>query len=316
MRIFSEFEHELDHGSAQRSARERVGANLAGVKSILAFASAKGGTGKSALAVNIAVSLALAGKKIALVDADLNSPSILAMLGMKEQRHFYPAETVDPAAGPFGLRVLAGDLLPEGGEPVISFCGDEPEAPSQSAPAVAELSYSGALARLLGNTRFDQLDLAIIDLAPGLEHLHRLCKLTALTGVLLVSHPSASAARHLGRTLKMGAPVVGILENMVGFDCASCRSVRPLFPQGDTSRVARELSVPVLGRFPFDPRFAESCDRATVFVREYPQAPMTKQLGEAARAIELILAERTRAPRTEGPAPEPGFQTSASSSSD
>jgi ATP-binding protein involved in chromosome partitioning len=318
MRIFSEFEHELNHGGAQQAAgeRERVRANLAGVKSLLAVASAKGGTGKSALAVNIAVLLALAGKKIALVDADLNSPSIMAMLGMKPQGRCYSAEMVEPAAGPFGLRVLAGDMLCEGEEPVISFCGDEPETPSARAPAVAELSYSAALTRLLGNTRFDQLDLAIIDLPPGLEPLYRLLRVVTPSGVILVSHPAASPVRHLGRALEMGAPVIGIVENMVGFDCAGCRTVRPLFPQGETARVVRESSVPLLARLPFDPRFAESCDRAAVFVHENPQAPMTKQLAEVVRKIESILAERARAPHPDTPAPEPEIQPGASSSSE
>ncbi len=47
------------------------------------LASAKGGTGKSLLAVNIAGALAHAGKKVGIMDADLNAPSILQMLGTK-----------------------------------------------------------------------------------------------------------------------------------------------------------------------------------------------------------------------------------------
>jgi ATP-binding protein involved in chromosome partitioning len=57
--------------------------NLAEVKSVIAVASAKGGVGKSALIVNLAAVLALAGRKVAILDADLNSPGIVAMLGMK-----------------------------------------------------------------------------------------------------------------------------------------------------------------------------------------------------------------------------------------
>ena len=78
MRIFSDIEND---GSAAASStdsvgvRERIRANLSGVGATIALASARGGVGKSMLAVNIAAAWAMKGRKVAIVDADLNSPS-------------------------------------------------------------------------------------------------------------------------------------------------------------------------------------------------------------------------------------------------
>src|SRR5438270_12700721 len=120
MRIF----RELDLGEATESSileeENRVGTNLAGVRAVVACGSARGGVGKSALLVNIAALLAIAGRKIAIVDADLNSPSITAILGMKTARRAFLSDELETAAGPLGSRIVSSDLVPQGG-PQTSF---------------------------------------------------------------------------------------------------------------------------------------------------------------------------------------------------
>src|SRR5258708_788621 len=309
MRIFSDIDSDGSGGLSTDSAgvRERIRANLSGVGATIALASARGGVGKSMLAVNIAAAWAMKGRKVALVDADLNSPSVTAMLAMKPQRR-YP-DGVEPAAGPHGLRVVSSDQLPGGEAPPISFVqdydqadgnGGEPIAPALMRPA--ELSYREALTRMLAQSQFGTLDLLIVDLASGLDRLHALTSMMALDGVLLLTHPSAqetSAARHaikIGHAI--GAPVVGIVENMAGFNCDVCRAVRPLWPEGDLNGVARESAVPILGRLAFEPRLADSTDRGVLFVRDYAPTPTGKVLADVANQVEAIVAARTRALNT------------------
>ena len=50
-------------------------------KHVIAIASGKGGVGKSSVAANLAVSLARAGHKVGLVDADIYGPSLAQMMG-------------------------------------------------------------------------------------------------------------------------------------------------------------------------------------------------------------------------------------------
>jgi ATP-binding protein involved in chromosome partitioning len=296
MRIFSDIDND---GSADPAGvRDRIRINLSGVGATIALASARGGVGKSMLAVNIAAAAATKGRKVAIIDADLNSPSVAAMLGMKPQRRYPMIEGIEPVAGPHGLRMVSSDQL-SGGEPApISFVqdhdqidgnGGEPIAPASTGPA--ELSYRGALSRMLAQSQFGAVDLLIIDLATGLDRLHALASMVALDGVVLLTHPSAQDTGAARQAMKIGhaigAPIVGIVENMAGFNCDGCRAVRPLWPEGDLNGIAREAAVPILGRL--------ATDRGVLFVREYASTPTGKVLADIAGHVDLIVAARTRA---------------------
>jgi len=312
MRIFSDIESDGSAGPSVdlADARERIRTNLSGVGATIALASARGGVGKSMLAVNIAAALTMKGRKVAIVDADLNSPSVAAMLGINPQRRYPMIEGIEPAAGPHGLRVVSSDQLPGGEAPPISFVQDydqidgnndgQPVAHAPTRPV--ELSYREALRRILAQTQFGSVDFLIIDLATGLDRLCSVAAMVALDGVLLLSLPSAQdaiAARHamkIGRAI--GAPIVGIVENMVGFNCDGCRAVRPLWPEGDLHGVAREAAVPILARLAFEPRLADSSDRGVLFVREYGSTPTGKVLADIAGQVEAMVAVRTRAADT------------------
>ncbi len=297
MRVFTESNDPAGNGTGELHNSEPIARNLSSVKATLVFASAKGGTGKSLLAVNLAGALAQAGRKVGIMDADLNAPSILQMLGTKAPLRYMSSEGIEPAAAPLGIRVISAELLTETLRPAMSFLDEEP-SPAPVAVAPVQLNHSGALRRMLGQTRFGPLDLLIIDLAPGIEDLYRMMKIFTPTGVMLVTHTSGSAAAAIRHALDMNkdiaAPIVGAIENMVVFGCDNCRSVRPLFPQGEAARVAREANIPIVARLPFDPRFAESADRGRIFVVESSETPIAKQLTEMARQIDSLLMARVR----------------------
>jgi ATP-binding protein involved in chromosome partitioning len=311
MRVFREIGSEADANGVQ-SAEEisLLRTNLAGVKSVIAVASSKGGVGKSTLTVNLAAVLALAGRKVAILDADLNSPSIAAMLGMKVPRRFHSQGGIEPGAGPLGLRIAASNLLAEGEAAPVSFLDDE--APSsdlagdEAAPAAStnghrpvELGYAATLRRLLTQTRFGTIDLLLIDLGPGIEQLFRIAQVAPLSGALIVTQPSEISVNASRAALEMSSlcstPVIGVVENMVGFNCDGCHAVRPLMPHGDLAALANTMGVPVLARLPFDPRLAECCDRGVIFVREYPDSPLARQLSALAQSIDLAAIPRIHA---------------------
>jgi len=295
MRIFTD--HAGPAGDSGNTS-ERIRTKLSSVKAVIAIASAKGGVGKSTLAVNLGAALALKGRKVAIADADLNAPSVLGMLGVKPPRHLPMLEGIEPASGPHGLRVVSSDMLPGGEPPPVTFLSEEPAFEGNSHRGPAEMKSSDALAQIFAQTRFGVLDLIIVDLAPGIDRLHALTQLVPLQGALLMTNPSAHASRALRRAaeylIAAKIPLSGIIENMAGFNCDSCRAVRPLWPEGEVLGVANGLSIPLLARIAFDPRLSESGDRATIFVREYATTPTGKCLGDLANRLDSILTTRAR----------------------
>ena len=56
------------------------GSGLHNVDNVIAVASCKGGVGKSTVAVNLALSLAKTGARVALLDTDVYGPSLPALI--------------------------------------------------------------------------------------------------------------------------------------------------------------------------------------------------------------------------------------------
>jgi ATP-binding protein involved in chromosome partitioning len=298
MRVFTDGENRtgVELTSAD-DAGSQVRANLAAVRAVVALGSARGGVGKSAIAVNLAALLAQSGRKVGIIDADFNSPSVLPMLGVKPPRRPALTEWIEPVAGPLGLRVVSIDLIPDFELPPVSFLDvDDQPNPQLNGRKVVEVGYTKTLRQLFEQSRVGALDLLLVDLAPGIEAVGRLNRILPHAGLVIVTNSaelSARAAHALGEfATANGMSVIGLIENMAGFSCDGCRSVRPLLPQGAVVPVANELGVPLLQHLTFDPHLAETSDRGTLFVREYSDTPLAKQLVLIAQAVDRAIKSK------------------------
>src|SRR3982751_3606180 len=85
-----------------RGLGEKV--SVPGVRNIIAVSSGKGGVGKSTVAVNMAVALALDGAKVGLMDADVYGPNVPIMLGASDARPEVEANKLIPVEA-YGVKL-------------------------------------------------------------------------------------------------------------------------------------------------------------------------------------------------------------------
>jgi ATP-binding protein involved in chromosome partitioning len=84
---------------------------------------------------------------------------------------------------------------------------------------------------------------------------------------------------------KLDVPVLGIIENMSGFQCPECGHVEHVFGSGGGQRTSQELDVPLLGSIPLDPAIVTGGDGGRPVVVDRPDSPAGRAFAELARAL-------------------------------
>jgi len=246
--------------------RARAHRALAGVARIVAVMSGKGGVGKSAVAVNLAVALGLRGRRVGLLDADLHGPSVAKMLGLRGQPVRIGAdERLRPIAGPAGLAVQSMDFFLQGNQAL------DWDGPDGSGATWRSAMEQAALADLIGRTAWGDLDCLVIDLAPGSDRLPVLVRwLPPRVVALAVTIPTEVALlaveRSLRRALEARVPVVGLVENFASAVCDACGAERALFREAPPERYFAGMGIEVIAQIPFDPALARAADAGRPYV--------------------------------------------------
>lgn len=225
----------------QKSLPDRQG--IEGVKNILAISSGKGGVGKSTVAVNVAVSLAQAGAKVGLIDADIYGPNDPTMLGLADAqvmvRQGPEGEVLEPAFN-HGVKLVSMAFLIDKDQPVI-----------WRGPML-----NGVIRQFLYQVTWGELDYLIVDMPPGTGDAQlTLAQAVPLAGVVIVTTPQTVSLLDSRKGLRMfqqlGISILGIVENMSYFIPPDQPDKKyDIFGSGGGEKTAQELNVPLLGEFP------------------------------------------------------------------
>ena len=272
-------------GPKAQAARAREA--VAGVKTIIAVASGKGGVGKSTTAVNLALALRDAGLSVGVLDADIYGPSMPRLLGLRSKPEVIEGKMMRPLEA-YGLKVMSIGFLVEEETPMI-----------WRGPMVMS-----AITQMLREVAWGDLDMLVVDMPPGTGDAQlTMAQSVPLSGAVIVSTPQdlalIDARRGIAMFKRVEVPILGIVENMSTFICPHCGTRTDIFAHGGARHEAERLGVPYLGEVPLalDIRTSSDDGRPTV-VAEPGGAYATAYRGIAAGVLGALREARPRpAPR-------------------
>lgn len=262
----------------------------AGVKNIIAVASGKGGVGKSTTAVNLAICLQRAGAKVGLLDADIYGPNIPMMMGIPESER--PSVTSEQRLIPpqgHGIKVIS-----------IGFLVDPGKALIWRGPML-----HGVIRQFLTSVEWGDLDYLVVDLPPGTGDAPlSLVQTVPLSGAVVVTTPQRVALSDVRRSIAMlnevRVPLLGIIENMAGFECPHCRRAIDLFEGTGGKTLSGEYGVPLLGQIPFDPAVGKAGDKGVPICISRPESAQAQAFRKAAEwvaaRVSVLNADATARP--------------------
>ncbi|WP_103075633.1 iron-sulfur cluster carrier protein ApbC [Solilutibacter silvestris] len=255
------------------------------IRNIIAVGSGKGGVGKSTTAVNLAIALSQLGLRVGVLDADVYGPSIPMMLGSRERPESPDNKTIEPLRA-HGLQLMSIGALVDQEDTAMIWRG--PMATS-------------ALTQLFADTRWDALDILVIDLPPGTGDIQlTLAQKIPVAGAVIVTTPQDIATLDARKAVKMfekvQVPVLGIVENMAVHVCSNCGHAEHIFGEGGGAKMAERYGVPLLGSLPLDIRIREQGDAGTPVMVAEPQSGVGQAYRQVAERLLEALDKRPRAP--------------------
>lgn len=243
--------------SHQGADEKRLAETLTGIKKKYVVLSGKGGVGKSTVAVNLAVGIALSGKKTGLLDTDLHGPSVPKMLGLEhflssgDETHLEPAVRYDGL-----LKIMSVQFLLQNLYDSVIWRGPLKHA---------------VISQFIGHTVWGELDYLIIDSPPGTgDEPLSVVQTAKPDGAIIVTTPQDVATFDVRKSIdfcdKLSLPVVGVIENMSGFVCPHCQHETAIFSTGGGAAMADEYGFAFLGSIPIDPLFVQQSDLGNAII--------------------------------------------------
>ena len=227
------------------NTRDRVKKKLSNITHKIGVYSAKGGVGKTTIAVNLAYELSKKGFSVGLLDADIDCPNITMFLGITEMMDTssFPLKPLEKS----GVKVASTAMLVDDLKKPIIWRG----------PIIVKMLYD-----FFENTDWGPLDYLIIDLPPGTSDAPlTIMQVLDIDGFVIVTTPQKVAVLNSIRSAMMakrlGKSVLGIVENMYEGN------------EGNIGDLVKAAGTKVIGTVRRDVRLSESSDNGEVAVLKY-----------------------------------------------
>ncbi|CAN9147440.1 hypothetical protein CUC08_Gglean004755 [Alternaria sp. MG1] len=252
--------------------------NIKDVKKVIAVSSAKGGVGKSTIAVNLALSFARRGYKAGILDTDIFGPSIPTLLNLSGEPRLSANNQLLPLSN-YGLKSMSmGYLIPE-----------------SSPVAWRGLMVMKALQQLLHEVEWGGLDVLVLDMPPGTGDVQlTITQQLILDGALIVSTPQdlslKDAVKGVELFRKVDVKLLGLVCNMAGFKCPGCGDVHEVFGNMKKIRaMCGKYELNMLGEIPLHASISDDADRGKPTVVAEPDGERAMAFGKIAQEVEGLI---------------------------
>ena len=249
------------------------------IKHKIMVLSGKGGVGKSTVAVNLATALALAGKKVGILDIDIHGPSVPKLLHLEERKISGEGGAMLPAkvsCGAGSLSVMSIGFLLRDRDDAVIWRGPR---------------KFGVIKQFLKDVEWGELDYLVVDSPPGTgdEPLAVAQLIEKADGAMVVTTPQEMAVQDVRRCIvfcrHLEIPVLGVIENMSGFTCPKCGELVRIFGADGGRAMAEEMGVPYLGSIPIEPEIVVSGDCGKPMVQSAPHSETARAFGRIVRIL-------------------------------
>jgi ATP-binding protein involved in chromosome partitioning len=213
---------------------------LSGIKNIIAVASGKGGVGKSTFAINLSKTLAMAGAKVGLMDADIHGPSIPTLMNTTDKKPVMDGDLMVPIEIE-GVQTMS-----------IGYMVDLKQALVWRGPMLSK-----AISQFCSDVKWGNLEYLIIDLPPGTGDIHlSVVQHIPISGVVLITTPEEVAVADTRKAIDMfrnphiNQNILGIVENMSFFQPDESGQKYHIFGKDGGQQLSKECSVDFFGEIP------------------------------------------------------------------
>ncbi len=259
---------------------------LSRIKNKVVVLSGKGGVGKSTVAGGIAVSLALEGYQVGLMDVDVHGPTIPNLFGLTNARPgLTPAEKLVPLKVLPNLKVMSIGFLLQSQKDALIWRGP---------------LKIGLIEQFIYDVEWEDLDYLIVDCPPGTgDEPLTVFQLMKDAQSVLITTPQNVSVIDVEKSItfceKMGVKITGIVENMARIKCPECGKDIRIFPGRGGEKIAEEFNLKLLASLPLSHKLMEAADAGKLHkeVKELGMfKPVVEEIINVAKSREMKLDKR------------------------
>jgi ATP-binding protein involved in chromosome partitioning len=273
----TEKKEEIDRALKEKLApKQFIKHPINGTKFTLLVSSAKGGVGKSTIAINLAFALQSLGLKIGILDADVYGPSLPKLMNLNEKPKSEDGKALIPLEK-YDAQCMSMGFLVEEQTPMI-----------WRGPMVIS-----ALKTMTQKVLWKDRDIIVIDMPPGTGDAQlTFAQEIKIDGAVIVSTPQDLALLDVKRGIQMfdktGVKIIGLIDNMSFFKGDDDKEYK-IFGEGGVEKTAKEFNKNFLGKIPLNQDLRNSADNGDPLTHSQPNHEVSKIFKDIAGKIKKSL---------------------------